>query len=1053
MTPPYSASVYTLCATLTGQVDTATSHSVTIPHSTNSTYTIDNAKTYDIKIISTNQWGQDEMLAPLVFPVNVGAAEVAQTTAKLKVSNYSGAWWYQRTVPSGDSTCHSVTAGTTEASLSSLTAGIAYTYKTYSKTGCNSADEIATVNFFTGSSVSNLSETSDGLGLTIHDTSHGATQFTTGDAAAGYTLDSVTVDIKTARNTAGNLTVAIHAVSGGNPAPTATYTLSGANPTAAGQHTFTCSGSCPLAKDTTYFVVLSKSGGLASRGYKWDSTASANQTNSPNSFGWAIADTAKMNFGNGWTDQTGWTGMLKVTATLSQGLTASDATGSGATLTIANYTGSWWYQATSGPHTTCQGPVSGTSQHITNLTGGATYTYSAYRDSGCSTLLATAAAFTTPTVAASNIGKTSATLVMSNYAGAQWWYKADSGPHIICTGPTSTRDPLTLSSLSVGTTYQYTVYSKAGCSKDDIIIQVSFTTVADPVLTVTNTADTSATLTIANHTGNWYYKADAAPDNTCQGPVATTSKNLTGLSSGASYIYKAYSDSTCTTANLLATAASFTTGQSYVTNLSSSKAGQTFVSATETAAVAFTTGASVNGYTLTSITAPLRSLIDRSTNLITVTLHQMSGTGAYSTSSTPSDTVLATLSGTAPTDGTWADTTYTCSGSGCSLSANTTYFVLAKSSSTVGYAWAYATTNTETTYPSNSGWDIGYGHQKGGVNRPWASSGDYHPVKVDFTTAALPTLASSNVSATGATLTIANHTGNWYYQANTGPDASCSTTAETGTTKTLSSLTAGKVYAYTAYSASGCADANRIATAVFGTPGTVSASNLTANSTNTSHPIDGYGQGFTTGSVASTLNTARVEFADVFGSINATVSLREAQANGKPATTDRASLSGTPQKGQQSNFTCTSGGNNDCSLETNTKYFIYVSGSSGFLRSTASNAETLAPSANGWSIEDAMRRQPNFNLAGNGYAMKISVSATAPTSASLTATSTTLTIGNYTGSWYYRANTGPHATCQGPVSGTSQTISGLTSGTSYTYKAYADSACSALLATSAAFTP
>ena len=90
MTPPYSASVYTLCATLTGQVDTAASHSVTIPHSTNSTYTIDNTKTYDIKIISTNQWGQsDGWFAPLVLPLSVGASNVGQTTAKLTVANYT----------------------------------------------------------------------------------------------------------------------------------------------------------------------------------------------------------------------------------------------------------------------------------------------------------------------------------------------------------------------------------------------------------------------------------------------------------------------------------------------------------------------------------------------------------------------------------------------------------------------------------------------------------------------------------------------------------------------------------------------------------------------------------------------------------------------------------------------------------------------------------------------------------------------------------------------------------------------------------------------------
>ena len=148
--------------------------------------------------------------------------------------------------------------------------------------------------------------------------------------------------------------------------------------------------------------------------------------------------------------------------------------------------------------------------------------------------------------------------------------------------------------------------------------------------------------------------------------------------------------------------------------------------------MAFTTGANANGYTLNSITAPLRQMDTTAT--LTVTLHAMSGGGTYSSSSTPSDTVLATLSGTDPSSTGWVDTTYTCSGSGCSLSANTTYFIVAQSDRTYAYAWAYADTSAESTYPTNSGWDIEYGHSKPSSDRAWYSPGDYHPVRVDFTT-------------------------------------------------------------------------------------------------------------------------------------------------------------------------------------------------------------------------------------------------------------------------------------------------------------------------------
>ena len=80
------------------------------------------------------------------------SSSVTGTTATLTIARHAGAWWYERTAPSGDTTCHSVASGTTTASLSSLTAGTSYTYKAYDRSGCNSADEIATATFTTSAS-------------------------------------------------------------------------------------------------------------------------------------------------------------------------------------------------------------------------------------------------------------------------------------------------------------------------------------------------------------------------------------------------------------------------------------------------------------------------------------------------------------------------------------------------------------------------------------------------------------------------------------------------------------------------------------------------------------------------------------------------------------------------------------------------------------------------------------------------------------------------------------------------------------------------------------
>ena len=89
-----------------------------------------------------------------------------------------------------------------------------------------------------------------------------------------------------------------------------------------------------------------------------------------------------------------------------------------------------------------------------------------------------------------------------------------------------------------------------------------------PSLTSSSVSGSGATLTLSSeHSGSWYYKATTAPHTTCQGPVSTRSVTLSGLNSGTSYTYSAYSDSTCTAANLVATAAAFTTSLNAPSNL------------------------------------------------------------------------------------------------------------------------------------------------------------------------------------------------------------------------------------------------------------------------------------------------------------------------------------------------------------------------------------------------------------------------------------------------------------------------------------------------------
>ena len=79
----------------------------------------------------------------------------------------------------------------------------------------------------------------------------------------------------------------------------------------------------------------------------------------------------------------------------------------------------------------------------------------------------------------------------------------------------------------------------------------------EPILSVSNVATTTATLTIARHTGNWHHKEFSPGTGTCSSAISGATASLTGLTGNISYTYKAYSDSGCATE--LATATAFLT--------------------------------------------------------------------------------------------------------------------------------------------------------------------------------------------------------------------------------------------------------------------------------------------------------------------------------------------------------------------------------------------------------------------------------------------------------------------------------------------------------------
>ena len=345
----------------------------------------------------------------------LSAGGVNASAATFTLEGHTGGWWLKRTSPTAGE-CLSGEADFSHR-VGGLDAGTGYTFGAYGDSACQR--DIGSATFSTSAlnlstiSVSNLGEAADGIGIRLTVGYNGATAFTTGSNSSGYTLKSVTAGFASSP-TPGDITVAIHEAdtsNASNPTSTALYTLSGDNPSAAGDYTFTCSVtnsvSCGLSASATYFLVMKGSTPQASLGYfEWNSTLSDNQANAPGDAGWAISDVLRWsNDGGGvWSaDSNGETFIFKVTAVENPTLAASNVTKSGATLTIADYGGDWHYKADTGPDASCKGPVVGATRTLSGLTADTTYIYTAYSDSGCATPLATAAAFTPGLVSVSNL--------------------------------------------------------------------------------------------------------------------------------------------------------------------------------------------------------------------------------------------------------------------------------------------------------------------------------------------------------------------------------------------------------------------------------------------------------------------------------------------------------------------------------------------------------------------------------------------------------------------------------------------------------------------------
>ena len=259
-------------------------------------------------------------------------------------------------------------------------------------------------------------------------------------------------------------------------------------------------------------------------------------------------------------------------------ISASAVTATTATLTIANYEGSWYYKRTAPtegdhPYSSCSAVVTGTSVELMGLSASTGYSFTAYSDGGCTTELATAKVSTPApavTLTPSDATANSLKLTITNYSG-NWYYKHTTPSSGQCSNVVS-GTTTTVSNLSSGTSYIFKAYSDSGCTTE-LATAAAINTLAPGASAVTlipsDATANSLKLTIANHSGSWYYTYTTPSSGQCSSVVSDTITTVTVLDSKTSYSFTAYSDSGCT--SVIATGASITTlAPPRAVNLSSS---------------------------------------------------------------------------------------------------------------------------------------------------------------------------------------------------------------------------------------------------------------------------------------------------------------------------------------------------------------------------------------------------------------------------------------------------------------------------------------------------
>ena len=521
--------------------DSTRTNTVASGTTTNSITGLTNNTTYTVRVVAYNATGDgaasSELTATPAAPsVTLTASSVEATTATLTIANHTLDWFYKYTAPTTPpGTCSGVIrTGTFTANLASLIAGTNYTFKAYSDISCNTeltsaatdADFLTKPGQVTGLSAAGAKEAL-------------AVSWTVATSATGYTVQWKDIDQQYDSSRQATPTSNSHKITGLTDRGAYTIRVRASNGTGVGIWSADATGS--PSPSVVPYPTFSLSGGSRQLTATWSHPLPS-----------ATGLTFRLRY-----RKAGTSGWIYVDASSNSGHqnfpdTATSTTipgHEGGTLDDnANYEveirAGKWNQGFSG-----WGPWSGTKTMPT-LPG----------------------APTKPTVTVANLGG-GKVQVASMVTGAAkltgWEYKqeaSDGSDDTDWTEVSSTSSSLshTVTGLTNGKDYRFLVRAVNAAGSGAESPRSDRATPQGASLTASAVTHDSATLTIGNHTGNWYYKRTTPPGGQCSTTVSGTTASLTGLSTGTAHTFKAYSDSRCTAE--LATE-SFTTKPAQVTGL------------------------------------------------------------------------------------------------------------------------------------------------------------------------------------------------------------------------------------------------------------------------------------------------------------------------------------------------------------------------------------------------------------------------------------------------------------------------------------------------------